>query len=248
MTEILSEDHLIEAADGQAHVSLHRPHDGGRYPAVILFMDALGYRPVFPTMGRRLAAAGYTVLVPNLFYREGPPRKLSFTKERDYVVRLSLGLMPDRVVRDTKFYLDFLDHTPSADTTRVGAHGYCMGGGCALTVAAHYPDRITAAAAFHSARLSADPSLDITTHGVDRFFPNISARVYIGVAGNDHLLLPGETARVRQALVDAGVRHEIETYEGAQHGFAVPDNATYDSVADARHWERLLAFYRDTLQ
>jgi carboxymethylenebutenolidase len=60
---------MVPTPDGHADAALFYPGGSGSWPAVLMWPDILGVRPVFREMGRRLASAGYTVLVPNPFYR-----------------------------------------------------------------------------------------------------------------------------------------------------------------------------------
>ncbi len=113
---------------------------------------------------------------------------------------------------------------------RVGVFGYCMGGRAALLVAGRFPDRVGAAASFHGGRLAdaADPD---SPH---RLADRVQAAVYVAAAENDATFPPEQYARLEAAYTAAGVQHTMEVYPAA-HGFAVPDNATYDAAADERH-------------
>ena len=62
--------------------------------------------------------------------------------------------------------------------------------------------------------------------------------MYVAAAENDASCPPDQLERLEKALAEAGVRHTIETYPAA-HGFAVPDNPTYDKAAADRHWTAL---------
>ncbi|HTK36512.1 MAG TPA: dienelactone hydrolase family protein [Caulobacteraceae bacterium] len=69
INEVVETDVTVGTADGMADAALFHPQGAGRWPGVVLFTSALGLRPVFRDMARRLASNGYTVLVPNPFYR-----------------------------------------------------------------------------------------------------------------------------------------------------------------------------------
>jgi carboxymethylenebutenolidase len=102
---------------------------------------------------------------------------------------------------------------------------------------------IAAAASFHGGRLAVagDPSSPHLSAG------RIAATVYVAGARHDGSFTAGQAGLLERALTDAGVGHTVEFYP-ARHGFAVPDNPTYDAQADARHWEALHELYRVHLQ
>jgi carboxymethylenebutenolidase len=120
--------------------------------------------------------------------------------------------------------------------------GYCMGGRISLIVAGHYPDQVAAAASFHGGRPAAvdDPDSPYLLAG------RIRAVIYVAAAENDDSFPPEQYERLQRALTTAGVKHTIDTYPAA-HGFAVPDNPTYDAAADERHWTALTDVYAGNL-
>src|SRR6478672_5297131 len=91
---VVETDVMVPTPDGSADAALFHPAGSGSWPAVLMWPDILGLRPVFREMGRRLAAEGYTVLVPNPFYRtkRAPIVTGSFDfndpKQRDSVMSL----------------------------------------------------------------------------------------------------------------------------------------------------------------
>ena len=102
--------------------------------------------------------------------------------------------------------------------------------------------KIAAAASFHGGRLAVadDPSSPHLAAG------HITAAVYVAGARNDRTFTADQAALLEAALTDAGVEHTIEFYP-ARHGFAVPDNPTFDAHADTRHWAALGSLYRARL-
>src|SRR3954447_12489342 len=66
---VVETDVMVPTPDGSADAALFHPAGAGSFPAVLMWPDIMGLRPAFRDMGRRLAAAGYVVLVPNPFYR-----------------------------------------------------------------------------------------------------------------------------------------------------------------------------------
>lgn len=241
-------DVTIPTSDGACKATLHVPESGLPAPAVIVYPDAGGARDTFRAMGDRLASLGYVALVPDVYYRtpfEPFNMETVFTEdsERRRLFSLMRGLTAEMSIRDAGAYLDFLASRPEVrDDGGVGTTGYCMGGRISLTVAGHHPDRITAAAAFHGGGLApeGDPDSPHLLAG------NIKATVYVGGAEKDASFDDDQKARLQAAYDGAGVTSTIETYP-ALHGYAVPDNPTYDEGAAERHWKAMEQLYGSVL-
>ena len=127
---------------------------------------------------------------------------------------------------------------PEVSGSAIGTTGYCLGGRLSLIAAGGLGRVVAAAASFHGGRLGVadDPS---SPHLLaDR----ITATVYVAGAVEDGSFTSEQAEMLDRALTSAGVEHTIEFYP-AHHGFAVPDNGTYDSAADARHWAALQELY-----
>lgn len=236
----------IETADGTCPATLFAS-EGERGAAIILYMDAFGPRPALETMARRLASMGYGVLLPDLFYRFGAygpfDAKTAFT---DPAIAPRLREMLDKTtqaltVADTAAFLRALGEQGFGG--KIGAVGYCMGGARALNAAAHYPDRIAAAASIHGGNLAGGRE-DSPHHHAGR----IKGRVYVGAAGVDRSFPPEQSALLAQALRAAEVDHILENYVGMAHGWAVPDHSVYDEGGAERHWRRLETFFAETLK
>ena len=224
------------------------PDGAGTWPAVVFYMDAFGVRPNLAGMAQRLATQGYTVVVPNLYYRSGAfvpfDPKLVATEgpERDRFKGMIQSINDTMVMRDTAAVLAMIDTHPAVRAGRLGVVGYCMGGGFALSAAGTFPDRVAAAASFHGGSLATDKP-----DSAHRLAPRIKARVYVGVAEIDASFPPEQQSRLERALADAKVDYTIEIYKGAKHGFAVTGHLVYDREASERHWQRLLRLFGDTL-
>ncbi|MEU2060693.1 dienelactone hydrolase family protein [Streptomyces sp. NPDC013455] len=248
MTDVQASVVDIPTEDGVADAYLVHPADGRPRPAVLFYQDAYGLRPHLRSMADRLAAAGYTVLVPNVFYRLGRAPVLELPEfidpAADPAIWERLGpmlaaLTPDLVRRDAGAYLRRLADSPVAAAGPVALTGYCMGARLALWTAGAYPDRIAAAAGFHGGRLATDdpdsPHLEA---------PRITAELYFGHADEDPSLPPDQVARFAEALASAGVRHTCEVYRGAHHGYTQADSPAYDREADERHWAALFGLLK----
>ena len=239
----------IETADGVADSHVFYPDGQGAWPAIIFFMDGLGIRPQLHAMARRLVAAGYYVVQPNLYYRAGRSPLLNAAKvfvddaETAKLFKLARQLTPDAVVRDIGAWLQFLGRQTKVKGNKVGAVGYCMGGAMVMRAAAHYPDRIVAAASFHGAALGAE-SPDSPHHLASR----IRAKLHIGFAETDFWMPPEMIDRLTTALDTAGVDYQAEVYPGTRHGWTLADTPEYQWEGAERHWDRLLTLYHKTLQ
>lgn len=242
----MKQDIEITTADGVAKASIFRPDSAGSSNrGIIFYMDAMGPRQSLYGMAQRLADSGYTVLLPDLFYRfgaYGPFDGNAFGNpaSREAILKMLHGTTQDMTKRDSAAFLKTL---ASAGTTGpIGTVGYCMGGARALTAAATYADRVAAAATFHGGNLASDA--EDSPH---RLAGDIKARVYVGVAGVDNSFPPEQSARLAEALRVGGVDHIIENYVGMAHGWTVPDHGVYNEAGAERHWKRLLNLFDESM-
>lgn len=238
----------VETPDGVADCYMaHSPE--GSFPGVIVWPDILGLRPAFMDMGRRLAAAGYAVLVVNPFYRTAKapvvPEGASFTDPdvRNRVFELAGTLNAETHFTDARAFVDFMDgHASVRKDRKIGTIGYCMGGPMVMRTAAARPDRIGAAATFHGGGLATDA--DNSPH---RLIPEMQADFLIAIAENDDMNDPAAKNTLRRSFDAAGLEAEIEVYAGAQHGWCVPDSTVYHEEQAERAWSRLLALFDGAL-
>lgn len=238
----------IPTPDGTLDAKWFQPEGTGPWPAVLLITDAMGTRPVFESMAQRLVAAGYGVLLPNVYYRQGraplPNMEGSFQDEayRGRILGLAATLTPERVRTDGAAELDFLAGRAEVKGP-VGVVGYCMGGGFAVNLAASFPDRVAAAASFHGGRLATD-----APDSPHRLVSKVKGELYFGHADQDGSMPADAIARLEAALKEAGVKHQSELYVGARHGFAVEGSHAYDKDASEQHWRRMLELFGRTLR
>ncbi|MFD3546956.1 dienelactone hydrolase family protein [Streptomyces sp. NPDC058655] len=234
----------IPTADGHADAFAAFPDRGGRHPGVLMYPDGFGIRPVLREMAGELAAHGYYVLVPNLFYRHGPTPVIELPEHIGAEARPAVfaRLMPlieahtaERVLSDADAYLRFLTTRAEVAAGPVGVTGYCIGGLVATCTAAAHPGLVAAVAAFH-APVGAD--------GPDAL-AGITAQVHFGHAESD--LTPEALAELNRALDAAGVVHTSEIYPGTAHGFTMADTDAFDADGLKRHWDRLLPLLDRTL-
>ena len=238
----------IETPDGTCPAVVSVPAGSGPWPAVIMFPDAGGMRETFRQMGQRLSDLGYVVLVPDLYYRLGPSEPIDMgpglsTKElMEEIMRRARSYTMDMAARDAEAFVDYLDSLPEKAAGGVGTTGYCMGGRLSLVTAANLGGRVAAAASFHGGNLGKADDPDSAHHRARA----IKASVYVGGAIEDPSFPDEQKDLLDKSLGEAGVSHTIETYQ-AHHGFAVPDNETYDAAAAERHWKAMEQLFASVL-
>jgi carboxymethylenebutenolidase len=239
----------VKTADGVADSYLARPDDGRPHPGVLFLVDAFGLRPQIEAMADRIAAAGYVVLAPNVFYRAGRSPVVSLEgledpERRDEVfgrvMPLIRELTAERIVADAAAYLGRLED--EADGGEVAITGYCMGGRLGWRVAAAYPNRVAALACFHTGGLVTDDEESPHLSAAD-----LDAELYLGFADHDRSATPEQIATVEGALRAAGKEFRAEVYAGAEHGYTMADTPAYDKAAAERAFGELTALLTRTM-
>ena len=242
---VTERDVEVLTPDGRADAALFHPEGDGPWPAVLVWPDALSLRPVFRDMGRRLAAEGYVVLVPNLYYRVKPapvleePFDFAIPENRDKLMPLMAGVTPEGSAKDAAAYIAFLDDQPQTDRSKpIGTQGYCMGGALAFRTAAVAPARVGAVASFHGGRLATD-----RPDSPHLLVPQTRADYLVAVADNDDQADPAAKDTLTAAFAAAERPAKVEVYKGADHGWTVRGSQVYDEPAAERAWSELLALY-----
>jgi len=243
--DVISKDVVVKTPDGEADAVLFYPAKG-KHPAVLIWTDIFGLRPVFRDMGRRLAAQGYVVLVPNPFYRT-----MKAVTEPDYSapeVRqkyfpLMATLTYDATMKDGPAFIAYLDAQPQTDTRKkAGVQGYCMGGPLTFRTAAAVPGRIAGAATFHGAALVTDKP-----ESPHLLVPKTTAQFYCGVATNDDKNQPDAKDKLKAAFAAVSRPAVVEVYDGCNHGWCVKGSAVYNEAGAEKAWAELTALYQRTL-
>jgi carboxymethylenebutenolidase len=256
--ELVETDVEIKTPDGTCDAAFIRLRSlkPGSYPGVLIWPDAFGLRPSMRGIARRIASEGYSVLVPNPFYRVS---KAPFTDASNFNFQNADDMAKLRPLmasvtaagnaeKDAAAYVAFLDAQKEVNKAKkIGTQGYCMGGALVMRTAALLPDRIGAGASFHGGGLVTDKP-----DSPHLLAPKIKARMYIGIASNDDEKQPDAKDKLKQAFAAAQVTAEIEVY-AALHGWCVPDMPVRDGVPiynkpeAERAWGKLVSLYRAAL-
>lgn len=245
---VTESDVIVKTSDGSADAALFRPAGAGSWPAVLMWPDILGLRPVFRDMGRRLAAEGYVVLVPNPFYRtkRAPivtgPFDFNDPKQVEPLLALKATLTDAAIDKDSAAYVSFLDSQKQTNARKAaGVQGYCFSGPFAFHTAAARSDRVRAVATFHGGGLvTNDPN---SPH---LLIPRTKASFVVAIARNDDQKQP-DAKGVLKATFAAAKRPAIVEVYPADHGWCVPGSPAYDQASAERAWAELQRLYRTNL-
>ncbi|WP_293903535.1 dienelactone hydrolase family protein [Phenylobacterium sp.] len=246
--DVVEKDVNVTTADGVADAALFYPPGKGKWPAVLIWTDIAGLRPAFRDMGRRLAAQGYVVLVPNPFYRSvhgvvaTPGFDFNKPEDRARVMGYRGAMTNDGVDKDATAYVAFLDAQPQTNhKKKVGVQGYCMGGPLSFRTAAAVPGRIAAVGSFHGGGL--------TTKAPDSphlLIARTKASFACCVAQNDDKTQPESKDILKATFAEAKRPASVEVYP-ANHGWCVKGSAVYDEASAEKAWGVLTELYKTNL-
>jgi carboxymethylenebutenolidase len=246
----------IKTPDGTCDAAFIHPKTGS-HPGVLIWPDAFGLRPSMRDMGKRIAAAGYSVLVPNPFYRVAKApfsdaSHFNFQNPDDMAKLRPLMASvnaPGNAEKDAAAHVAFIDAQKEVDKAKkIGTQGYCMGGPLVVKTAAALPDRIGAGASFHGGGLVTDKP-----DSPHLLAPKIKARMYFAIAASDDARQPDAKDKLKEAFAAANVPAEIEVYPATQHGWCLPDmpardgKPIYNKPDAERAWGKLVALYKSAL-
>jgi carboxymethylenebutenolidase len=231
-----------------AEALFYRPDDVADFPGVVFLVDIWGIRPANIGMAKRLAEKGFAVLLPNAFHRYGKIEPEGYEIGSDEEKQKRLGalfqsLTPAQMESDGRVYVDFLQAQKGVKKGPVGVVGYCFTGAMAVRMAAAVPDRIAAAASFHGGRLVTD-----APDSPHRLLAHIKARLYFGHAAQDQSMTAEQIETLEAALRDWHGAFQSEMYEGALHGWTVPERTVYNELQAERAFEKEVELFDATLK
>jgi carboxymethylenebutenolidase len=254
--EVVETDVEVKTPDGTCDAVFIHPKSGS-HAGVLIWPDAFGLRPSMREIGKRIAAQGYSVLVPNPFYRVSKApftdaSNFSFSNPADRAKLTPLMASvnaPGNPEKDAVAYVAFLDAQKQVNKSKkIGTQGYCMGGPLVVRTAAVLPDRIGAGASFHGGGLVTDKP-----ESPHLLAPKIKAHMYFGIASNDDKTQPDAKDKLKEAFIAANNPAEIEVYADALHGWCVPDmpkqadKPIYNKPDAERAWGKLEVLYKTSL-
>jgi carboxymethylenebutenolidase len=239
----------IRTPDGTADGFIYRAEDAPRLPGVIHLTDIGGIRQSHRDMARRLAEKGYIVLMPNVFYRTTKPPVIDVkigmgdARTMQRFGELRAPLTPEAVERDGTAYVNFLTANDAVNGGPIGVVGYCFTGAFVMRTAAAMPGKVAAVASFHGGGLYTDEPT--SPH---LLLPRIKAQLYFGHATNDRSMTTEAIAKFDKALAAWGGKYHSEVYEGAFHGWTVPDAPVYNQPQAERAFQKMSELFAATLR
>jgi len=223
----------IKSGDENIKAFLAEPEGKGPFPGIVVIQEWWGLNDWIKENAQRLAAQGYVALAPDLY-------RGKVTDDPKVASTLIKGLPKDRALQDLKAAVGTLEHNPNVRKDRIGAIGWCMGGGYALELALH--DKRVDAAVMCYGRVVTD---------ADKL-KGLHARV-LGIFGEEDKGIPAKDVReFGKALTALGKAEKINIYPGAGHGFMRPMNGAkvnpeYRETAAKDAWAQIDAFFAKTL-
>lgn len=213
-----------------AHGYLATP-ESGRGPGVVVIQEWWGLTSHIADVTNRLAAEGFVALAPDLYGG-------STTHDADEAAKLMQELPVDRAARDLGGAVDYLLNHEAVTSNKVGAVGFCMGGGFVLVLAAQQGDKIGAAVPFYGVLGEDYPS-----------FANLSAPLLGHFGEQDQMADPSAVQKLADRIeAESGKRPDFRIYP-AGHAFFNDENllGTYNPEQAAKAWQATLDFLRTNL-
>lgn len=236
----------VNTPRGTMPVHVHRPDADKAAPVVLLYMDAPGIRAALYGHAERLANAGYTAVLPDLYYpfdaaQRPDPEKLAARDPDEFarMRRLTAQIKDDDVLEDTRLLLAMLPDRPSGPW---GCVGFCMGGRFGLRAAETFGAELAAASLLHPTGLVTDEP-DSPHLAVGR----VQGSLYFGFGEADEIAPPSSIPPLREQLERRDVAHRIDVMPGADHGYTMPDRAAYDPEGAERAWTATLELLASSL-
>lgn len=243
--QMLEQQSHIDTADGRMDIFVTYPREDRACPAVLFYMDAPGIREELRDMARRIAAEGYFVVLPNLYYREIQTSSVEYAETPvDERIVYARHINNRLVMQDTGAILDYVESDPRAEAASVGALGYCMSGAFVLAAAGTYPASIKCAASVYG--------VNLVTEGDDsphRLLGRVAGELYFACAEHDDYVPRTVIDELEAHLAGTALDYCIDWYPGTRHGFAFVDRAdAYDRASAERLWDRLFAVFERNLR
>jgi len=209
---------------------LNIPQGKGPFPAIIVIHEWWGLNDWVKEQGSKLSDLGYVTLAVDL-YRG----KVATTPDEAH--EIMRGVPEDRAKRDLHAAFNFLQSQPDVKKNRIGAIGWCMGGGYSLDVALEEPD--LAADVINYGHLATDPAA----------LKKINAPILGLFGAQDRGITPDDVKKFEEQLKQLGKKVDVTIYPDAGHAFENPNNKDGYRPQDAADaWGKTVKFFAANLK
>ena len=206
---------------------LAHPEGNGPFPAIVVIHEAYGLNENIKDITRRFASEGYVALAVDLF--AGRNRAVCMFS---FMGGMLFNSLNHRGIQDLKAALTFLSEQPGIDNARLGAIGFCLGGGFAIAWACT-DNRLKAIAPFYA-------SNPRPLEAVARLCPVVGS-----YPTGDFTTSQGH--KLESALETYNIAHDIKFYPGARHSFFNEKGRSYNAAAAGDSWQRVLTFFKEQI-
>lgn len=219
------------------------PAGTGKFPAVIVLMEAFGLNNWCKSICNRLAQSGFAAIAPD-FYRG---TTYEYTDVAGAIGKLK-SLNDDAIMSDVGKSLDFLAGKSEINANGIGVMGFCMGGRYAFLTNAVYPTKIKAAISFYGGGIDATAGNPLGQKSLLDRSPAMQSPIMLMYGSEDQLIAADEHGRVAAALSKAKKRYILNLFPKAGHGFMSDRRENYAPEAAAEAWMMTTGFFSQNLK
>jgi len=243
--EILTKRVEIPVEGGRMPGFLARPAAGGPHPAVIVYMEIFGVNAHIREVTERVAGEGYVAVAPNFFWRTAPELDVGYDEAglQEGFAHLN-RLRADEMVADAQAVLRWLREDENVRGDRIGCMGFCIGGHMAYLTACETD--VAATASFYGGGIAAEKGPGGGPSTLERT-GKIRGRILCHFGEKDSMIPREQVDRIKAALNEHDVRHEVVVYDDADHGFFCDQRDTYRREAAEEAWKRTLRVFAEEL-
>ena len=237
----------VQTQDGGMETFIVFPDGGDTHPVIVIYMDAPAIREELYDFARRIAAEGYYVALPDLYYRRGRVRfdvAHMSAADREEMFEHMNSLSNGMVIEDTRALLVAIKNEPAASDGPKGCIGYCMSGQFVMSVAGTFPEHFRASVSCYGVRIVSDEA-----DSPHRLAAQLQGEIFFAFAETDEYVPDGVVDTLRAALEEHGALHQIEVYPGTEHGFCFPERSwCYAEDAAEDVWRKSFEMWQRQLR
>jgi carboxymethylenebutenolidase len=221
---------------------LSRPVTPGRYPGVIVIMEAFGLVDHIKDVAQRFAREGYVAIAPDMYTREGSPNP----EVLDEVIKVMFSVPDSQAMADLDAAARYLKGRPDSNG-KVGAIGFCSGGRYTLMLGCTSKNLDAAVDSAGGFIIQDDHTPQRPVSPID-MIPNLSCPLLALFGEEDPNPSPAHAERLKAELDKHGKTYELRIYPNAGHAFFADYRPSYRPVAAQDMWHRVLVFYEKYLK